>query len=146
VALAWVGSVAAARGGVVAGAVVRAVEGSTLRAAPAPERVAVRDALRSGAIQAKVLAREEVPSAPSQSTPAVRAVPAPHAATRPAAPQLTTGLVRVPPSVRGMLIDGAPTRVERGAIVVACGPHTAKTGFAPSRRIDVPCGGTAWMF
>jgi hypothetical protein len=55
-----------------------------------------------------------------------------------------TGTLRVPPSIHGMLVDGRPRRVD-GSTVVSCGRHTVKTGIAPSRVVDVPCGGTAWL-
>ena len=55
-----------------------------------------------------------------------------------------TGVLRVPPSIHGLLVDGKPRRVD-GSTVVTCGRHAIKTGIAPSRVVEIPCGGTAWL-
>jgi hypothetical protein len=73
--------------------------------------------------------------------PRVVTVASPNAS---AASGAKTGVLRVPPSVHGMLVDGRPQRVD-GTAVLPCGPHTVKTGIGPARSVDVPCGGTASM-
>ncbi len=58
---------------------------------------------------------------------------------QPSGPQ--TGVLRVPSTVRGMLVDGRPRKVN-GSTILTCGKHAIKTGTAPARTVDVPCGGT----
>jgi hypothetical protein len=64
------------------------------------------------------------------------------AASAPTGPR--TGILRVPPSIHGILVDGRPRRVD-GSTVVSCGRHAIKTGIAPSRVVEIPCGGTAYL-
>ena len=80
------------------------------------------------------------PALASTSTPSVAAT----LSTAKVASSSKTGTLRVPPSIHGMLVDGRPRRVD-GSTVVSCGRHTVKTGIAPSRVVEVPCGGTAWL-
>ncbi len=90
-------------------------------------------------------------SAPVSAPPAVTSAPpvrtsAPvAAAAAPRGPVGKTGTLRLPPSIHGMLVDGKPRRVEGGTTVLSCGKHAVKTGITPSRTVDVPCGGTAWL-
>jgi hypothetical protein len=124
-----VGSIGALGGGIRVGAgLVRSAHAS-----PAPSRESAPSEAHE-----LVPVREEATLAPVVAPVAFVAHRA-HAASR-------TGVIRVGPSVRGMLVDGAPTRVTGGAVVVSCGPHRTKTGIAPSRSVDVPCGGSAWVF
>ena len=100
-------------------------------------------------------------AAAAPAPPAVHAADPPRPADPPSTPPATASLVsatrapatghstgvgtiRVPPSVHGMLVDGHPRRVD-GATTVTCGRHVIKTGITPSRTVDVPCGGTAWL-
>jgi hypothetical protein len=75
-------------------------------------------------------------SAPVTASAPVNA-PAPATSAR-------TGVLRVPPSIHGILVDGKPRRVD-GSTVVTCGRHAIKTGITPSRTVEIPCGGTAWL-
>jgi hypothetical protein len=76
------------------------------------------------------------------STIAVSALPGGHRAvtTTPRAPQ--RGLLRVPQSVKGVLVDGAPHRVENGILSVPCGTHTIKAPSQPARSLVIACAGT----
>lgn len=74
----------------------------------------------------------------------VSALPALHrAGSATSAPRRAShgGLLRVAPSVRGILVDGAPHRVERGVIAIACGTHTIKAPSQPARSVTVACAG-----
>jgi hypothetical protein len=77
------------------------------------------------------------------STPAATATPSTPAAT--AAPGVSTGFLRLPASVAGVLVDGTPRRVAGGALQVTCGWHKVKTPQHPARPVNVPCGGTAML-
>ena len=55
------------------------------------------------------------------------------------------GVLRVPLSVRGVLVDGTPRKVIGGALYLACGTHKIKTPAHPSQMIDVPCGRTVFL-
>jgi hypothetical protein len=54
-----------------------------------------------------------------------------------------TGVLRLPASVSGVLIDGVPHKAGGGGLVVTCGRHTVKAPGHPSRLVIVPCGGSA---
>lgn len=54
-----------------------------------------------------------------------------------------TGVLRLPASVSGVLIDGVPHKAGGGGLVVSCGRHTVKAPGHPSRLVIVPCGGSA---
>ncbi len=54
-----------------------------------------------------------------------------------------TGVLRLPASVSGVLIDGVPHKAGGGGLVVSCGRHTVKAPGHPSRFVIVPCGGSA---
>ena len=54
-----------------------------------------------------------------------------------------TGVLRLPASVSGVLIDGVPHKAGGGGLVVPCGRHTVKAPGHPSRFVIVPCGGSA---
>jgi hypothetical protein len=55
----------------------------------------------------------------------------------------STGVLRLPASVSGVLIDGVPHRAGGGGLVVTCGRHTVKAPGHPSRLVIIPCGGSA---
>ncbi len=55
----------------------------------------------------------------------------------------STGVLRLPSSVSGVLIDGVPHRAGGGGLVVTCGRHTVKAPGHPSRLVIIPCGGSA---
>ncbi len=55
----------------------------------------------------------------------------------------STGVLRLPASVSGVLIDGVPHKAGGGGLVVSCGRHTVKAPGHPSRLVIVPCGGSA---
>jgi hypothetical protein len=64
------------------------------------------------------------------------------AAAAPAPAQKRSGVIRVSPLLRGVLVDGAPHAVHGGAVVVTCGRHTVKAPGGSSHAVDVPCGGS----
>jgi hypothetical protein len=70
---------------------------------------------------------------PRTSTPAAPA----------AASSSSTGTIRISPSISGVLVDGAPHKVNGGAVTVACGRHMVKAPGHPARLVIVPCGGHA---
>jgi len=55
----------------------------------------------------------------------------------------STGVLRLPATVSGVLIDGVPHKAGGGGLVVACGRHTVKAPGHPSRLVIIPCGGSA---
>lgn len=86
--------------------------------------------------------------------PATRALEAPRAparggfsAPRASAPAAgsssssSSGVLRVSPSVSGVLVDGAPHKVSGGALTVSCGRHMVKAPGHAARLVIVPCGG-----
>ena len=56
-----------------------------------------------------------------------------------------TGLLRVGPSVKGILVDGAPHRVDRGVASLPCGTHTIKAPSQPARTLVVACAATTTL-
>ena len=86
------------------------------------------------------------PTAPadsSQPAPLAIASASPAPPTPADKPALQTSVLRLPPSVSGVLIDGTPRRVTGGAIFVTCGKHRIKLPRHPARSIVIPCGRTA---
>ena len=55
----------------------------------------------------------------------------------------STGVLRLPATVSGVLIDGVPHKAGGGGLVVSCGRHMVKAPGHPSRLVIVPCGGSA---
>jgi hypothetical protein len=113
----------------VAGAVLgysRPNHDATAAGNPAAVHGAPRVAVVSGA-------HEEITPPPRTSTPA-----APTAAS-----SSSTGTIRTSPSISGVLVDGAPHKVNGGAVTVACGRHMVKAPGHPARLVIVPCGGHA---
>jgi hypothetical protein len=95
------------------------------------------------------------PTPVAVSAPPPRSAPA-APASRPAAPVSrsssssgstssgsSTGVLRLPATVSGVLIDGVPHKAGGGGLVVPCGRHTVKAPGHPSRLVIVPCGGSA---
>lgn len=71
----------------------------------------------------------------------VSALPALHRVTSAPSRASHGGLLRVAPSVKGILVDGAPHRVERGVVSIPCGTHTIKAPSQPARSVTVACAG-----
>ena len=81
---------------------------------------------------------DEAATIPVSALPALRRA----TSATSAAPRASHGgLLRVAPSVKGILVDGAPHRVERGVIAIACGTHTIKAPSQPARSVTVACAG-----
>ncbi len=78
------------------------------------------------------------------STPSVRrAAPPPRVSGKPAGVAgAQTGVLRVPAGVRGVLVDGAPHKVDGGALFLPCGKHMIKAPGQASRSVDIVCGKT----
>ncbi|MEO8875056.1 MAG: hypothetical protein ABI461_05670 [Polyangiaceae bacterium] len=55
------------------------------------------------------------------------------------------GVLRVPASVNGMLVDGSPQRVTGGALILACGDHRIRPPHQSARVVRVPCGKTVTL-
>jgi hypothetical protein len=81
-----------------------------------------------------------VAALPGSAQPAL-----PHVTARAAAHASRGGLLRVPASVKGVLVDGAPHRVERGLVSLPCGTHTIKAPSRPARTLTVACAGTTTL-
>lgn len=83
------------------------------------------------------------------ATPVAKPLPARPATVVKPAPGRTSsdkiGVLRVPLSVTGVLVDGMPQKVIGGALYLACGPHRIKTPAHASRTIEVPCGRTVFL-
>lgn len=106
--------------GVVSLLALRSPTGSASGAGAAP-RVADVIAAREVAIDGPVA--EKLAAEPAHAAPA--------------------GTIRFAPSTKGALVDGRPTRVpDGGVLVLSCGRHTVKVGGNPHVTLDVPCGGT----
>jgi hypothetical protein len=82
------------------------------------------------------------PSAPPAKTAQAAAAPPPPPAAP--APQSTTGVVRVPisDSIVTIVVDGHFRRVNNGAVIVSCGPHSVRVGSNMAKDVNVPCGGS----
>lgn len=82
----------------------------------------------------------------ASTTLPVAALPSHHAVTTPTTARPSqTGLVRVAPSVKGILVDGAPHRVDRGVVSLPCGTHTIKAPSQPARTLMVACAATTML-
>lgn len=53
-----------------------------------------------------------------------------------------TGVLRVPTSMKNIFVDGAPRKVEGGALFLSCGKHLIKAPGRPPRTVEIPCGKT----
>jgi hypothetical protein len=53
----------------------------------------------------------------------------------------TTGVVRVDPNLRAVVVDGSFRRPNDGALTVSCGTHRIKVGMKEAQTVNVPCGG-----
>jgi hypothetical protein len=90
------------------------------------------------------------PTLPDAVTaPVAKPLPARPATVVKSAPARTSsdkiGVLRVPLSVTGVLVDGTPHKVIGGALYLACGTHKIKTPAHASRTIEVPCGRTVFL-
>lgn len=73
------------------------------------------------------------------STIPVSALPSHRATTSTPRSAHSGGLLRFAPSIKGILIDGAPHRIERGTVSLPCGTHTIKVPPQPARTITIAC-------
>lgn len=83
------------------------------------------------------------PQAPEARPTSAPAIPPPP----PSTPLITTGTLRVDPSVQGqrVMLDGVLLSVP--AAIIQCGPHDVAVGpSARARAIDVPCGGEVTVY
>jgi hypothetical protein len=94
----------------------------------------------------------KAPAQPAASNPSGEAAASPRVFTPAMLPSSaaparisTTGVVRLPASVAGVLVDGSPRRVAAGSLMLTCGWHRIKTPQQPARPVNVPCGGTAML-
>ena len=55
------------------------------------------------------------------------------------------GVLRLPSSVHGLLVDGTPERVTGGSLILACGDHRIRPPHASARVVRVPCGKTVTL-
>lgn len=69
-------------------------------------------------------------------------VAAPARAPAPAAVQPTTGVVRVDPNLRAVVVDGSYRRASDGVVTLSCGTHRVKAGMKEPQTVNVPCGGS----
>jgi hypothetical protein len=141
-------SLAAAAGAIAALSIVSAV---ALRVPPAPHALGQPRTPRVVAAHEAVLI--PVRTAPNKdlidldddasTTLPVSALPTHHAPATPRPSQI--GLLRVAPSVKGILVDGAPHRIDRGVVSLACGTHTIKAPSQPARTLVVACAATTTL-
>jgi hypothetical protein len=113
---------------------------------PAPVATSVVVAPAPAVVAAPAAAARSVPAAPA--APVARATASPGARSSSSsgasnASNSGTGVLRLPASVSGVLIDGVPHKAGGGGLVVPCGRHTVKAPGHPSRLVIVPCGGSA---
>ena len=104
-------------------------------AAPAP-------AAAPAAAQRNVSAAPAAPVARAMASPGARSSSS-SASSSSSTNNSGTGVLRLPASVSGVLIDGVPHKAGGGGLVVSCGRHTVKAPGHPSRLVIVPCGGSA---
>lgn len=148
----------APRVAVVTGAHEEITEGPIL--VPAKDAASIADLDDVVVTPTPVAVAALAPAAPAPApriatpAPAPRAAPAAHppsspaslttsASTSSATTSSGTGVLRLPASVSGVLIDGVPHKAGGGGLVVSCGRHTVKAPGHPSRLVIVPCGGSA---
>ena len=98
----------------------------------------------SGGVKTTVL---PPPGAAPASRAAAGATPLPPpsppiAVAAPAAAQSSTGIVRVDPNLRAVVVDGAYRRATDGVLTVSCGSHRIKAGMKDQQTVNVPCGGS----
>jgi hypothetical protein len=79
------------------------------------------------------------------STPLPPPAAAPAAAPVAAAAQSSTGIVRVDPNLRAVVVDGSYRRAVDGVLTVSCGTHRIKAGMKEQQTINVPCGGSVTL-
>jgi hypothetical protein len=124
-----------------------AVPASPVAAAPAapaaaPAPVAAAPAAPVSRSSGGALAAPGGRSAPAGAPlPPPASAPVAAAAPAAAAPAATTGVVRVDPNLRAVVVDGSFRHANDGAVVVACGSHRIKVGMKEAQTVNVPCGG-----
>jgi len=121
-------------------AVVAAPAVAAPAAAPAaPAAAPAAPVARSGGALAAPGAGRSAPAGaplpPPPSAPAAAAAPVA------AAPASTTGVVRVDPNLRAVVVDGSFRHASDGAVTVSCGTHRIKAGMKETQTVNVPCGG-----
>ncbi len=134
--------------GALVGALVLAVSFSTAPKAEAERSIAAAPPAPASD-EGELLSPQALP----ESAAAVEPEPAPPPVAKPARAKAVSGrtssdkigVLRLPISVRGVLVDGAPQRVVGGALYLACGAHRIKTPKHASRTVDVPCGRTVFL-
>ncbi len=133
-------------------ALLSLVSAVALRVPPAPPSVRELHSRRVvGAHEATMIPARTAPAKdlidvdpdPSAAIP-VSALPS-HRLAVPAGRASRLGLLRVSPQVKGILVDGAPHRVERGIVALACGTHTIKAPAEPARAVMVACAATTTL-
>lgn len=134
-------------------ALLSLVSAVALRVPPAPPSVRELHSRRVvGAHEATMIPARTAPAKdlidvapdPSAAVP-VSALPSSHRPPVPAGRASRLGLLRVSPQVKGILVDGAPHRVERGIVALACGTHTIKAPSEPARAVMVACAATTTL-
>lgn len=144
-------SLAAAAGAIAALSILSAV---ALRVPPAPHALGQPRTPRVvGAHEAVMIPVRTAPDKDlidldddASTTLLVSALPAHHAVTMPATNRPSqTGLLRVASSVKGILVDGAPHRVDRGVVSLPCGTHTIKAPAQPARTVVIACAATTTL-
>ena len=105
---------------------------------PAPAGIPARAAARGGSTALPPPGGALPPPVAGGST----ALPPPVAAA-PAAPAAaaTTGVIRVDPNLRAVVVDGSFRRATDGVVTVSCGSHRVKAGMKELQVVNVPCGG-----
>jgi hypothetical protein len=144
-------SLAAAAGAIAALSILSAV---SLRVPPTPHALGQpRTARVVGAHEAVLIPVRTAPNKDlidldddTSTTLPVSALPSHRAVSMPTAARPSqTGLLRVAPSVKGILVDGAPHRVDRGVVSLPCGTHTIKAPSLPARTLVVACAATTTL-
>jgi hypothetical protein len=111
----------------------------------APRSTAISEVVALEPEPVRVFTTSMLPSGPPPSAPAIQQPSQPPQPARNPVTGVTTGFLRMPASVSGVLVDGSPHRVAGGALQVSCGWHKIKTPQHPTRPVNVPCGGTAML-
>jgi hypothetical protein len=146
-----------ARGMLAAGAAIAALSlmsAVALRVPPPPQH-ALGEPHRPRVVAAHEAVMIPVRTAPAKdvivldeedaATVPISALPALHPVTAPTSHASRAGLLRVPSSVKGILVDGAPHRVVLGVVSLPCGTHTIKAPSQPARAVTVTCAGTTTL-
>jgi hypothetical protein len=49
------------------------------------------------------------------------------------------GVLRLPETIQGILVDGVPTPVDHGTVTLRCGKHVLQFPHELPRTVDLPC-------